>query len=113
MKKKFWTKKAKWKRVKSITTKFFKEFFRLFAHYLVEGYIIHVNKKKGIQFYIGKLDNNKINFRKKKYICLHTGGDIYGVKLKGVDVGDYNFKLSIEYRKKLASYLHEGKEYYN
>jgi hypothetical protein len=61
--------------------------------------------------YIGKLPSRRKGTFKKRYLNLHTGGSVYGVKLTGI-THNYHIKLNPDRRHELSVRLKRGQEFY-
>jgi hypothetical protein len=66
----------------------------------------------GRSIYIGVMPVRDKAIESKRYLNLHTGGKIYGVKLGGIGDHNYHFKLKPARRQELKIRLLNGQEYY-
>lgn len=67
----------------------------------------------GRSMYIGVMPKRKEGTYKRRYLNLHTGGKVYGVKLMGAETRNYHIKLNPARRVELMKRLEEGQEFYD
>jgi len=76
------------------------------ADYLIEGYIIHITPH--IKMYIGVIDyTHRANLEYYKFKSPR-----YGVKIVGIEHGEYVLRLNSKNRKRLRDKILSGFEYY-
>lgn len=89
-----------------ITTMFIN---KLVEHMMNSERVILSTQKK---MYIGVMPKRKQGEYANRYLNFHTMGKIYGIKLEGVDMKRYHFKMAPKQRKELQSRLLKGQEFY-